>query len=146
MSRFISAGEVVAFEGRILDCRFSLADSGAGRQAFLEGHIPGASFLDVATQMSAPVARHGGRHPLPPPAAFAQTLASYGVDRTTPVLLYDDSQGLFAARAWWMLRALGYLEPRILAGGYSAWLALGNEPEVGAGSATPCEAAEVAEQ
>ncbi|MEM1188653.1 MAG: sulfurtransferase [Pseudomonadota bacterium] len=146
MSRFIRAGEVQAFEGRILDCRFSLADSGAGRVAYLEGHVPGAHFLDLATQMSAPVAEHGGRHPLPSPANFARVLADYGVGQSTQVLLYDDSDGLFAARAWWMLRALGYVEPLILAGGYAAWLALGAEPETGAGNAEPCAAAEVPAQ
>ena len=140
MSRFISASEAASFEGRILDCRFSLADGDAGREAYLEGHIPRASHLDLATQMSAPVAEHGGRHPLPLPADFAGALAAYGIDRATTVLLYDDSEGLFAARAWWMLRALGYAEPRILAGGYAAWLSLGMEPETGAGSATPVEA------
>jgi len=133
MSRFLAATDVAAFDGRILDCRFSLMDPGAGLREFREGHIPGARHLDLATAMAGPVGTHGGRHPLPDSTDFAARLAGLGIDRDTPVLLYDDAQGLYAARAWWMLRALGYREPQILTGGWAAWQALGDAAEAGEG-------------
>jgi thiosulfate/3-mercaptopyruvate sulfurtransferase len=141
MNRFLAATEVAAFPGRILDCRFSLMDPHAGLREFRDGHIPGARHLDLATAMAGPVGPHGGRHPLPECADFAGCLAELGIDRDTPVLLYDDAQGLYAARAWWMMRALGYREPQILAGGYAAWRALASTAEAGDG--IPVEACAV---
>lgn len=143
MSRFIAVGDLPAFAGRIVDCRFALMDERAGTEAYAAGHIPGAVHLDLARDLSGPVAEHGGRHPLPAPASFAATLGSLGIEASTEVLLYDDSNGLFAARAWWMLRSLGYREPRLLDGGYSAWLAAGGEPEVLEPELRPCAPAPV---
>ena len=131
MPRFMEPAQVDAFDGVILDCRYALLDPAAGERAWREGHIPGAQHLDLGRDLSGPVARHGGRHPLPTPAAFAATMAARGVGLDTAVLLYDDSRHLFAARAWWMLRALGYREPSLLAGGYAAWLAAGGHPACG---------------
>lgn len=125
MTQFLPASSVAEFPGVVIDCRFSLADAQAGRQAYGEGHIPGAVFLDTGRDLSGPKGRHGGRHPLPTPGEFATTLADLGIDVDTPVLIYDDSDGLFAARCWWMLRALGFPSLAILAGGYAAWLAGG---------------------
>lgn len=143
MSRFIAVDQLPAFGGRILDCRFALMDAAAGARAFAEGHVPGARHLDLEQHLSGPKGEHGGRHPLPTPAAFAQVLAQLGIQKDTEVLLYDDSQGLFAARAWWMMRALGYREPQFLAGGYSAWLAAGGEPETIVPDVDPVEPADV---
>jgi thiosulfate/3-mercaptopyruvate sulfurtransferase len=123
--------QVREFSGVVVDCRFQLQQPGAGREAYLRGHLPGARFVDLERDLSAPPDTHGGRHPLPTPAAFARRLAAVGVDRDTPTLLYDDSRGVFAARLWWMLRALAYATPRILDGGYAAWCALGDAPESG---------------
>ncbi|MEE4277088.1 MAG: sulfurtransferase [Halieaceae bacterium] len=142
----MTVAELETFEGRILDCRFSLADKSSGEREFVEGHIPGSVHLDLARDMAGPVAAHGGRHPLPAPADFAAALARCGVAIDTAVVLYDDSQGLFAARAWWMMRALGFREPRVLAGGWKAWTAAGGEIERGAASITACAPAPVAER
>lgn len=128
MDRFLSPGQVADFPGVIVDCRFNLFDADAGCQAYDEGHIPGARYLDLNRQMSAPVGEHGGRHPLPAPATFAETLAGLGIGADTPVLLYDDSRYAFAARCWWMMRALGYQPPQLLAGGFAAWCRSGGEP------------------
>jgi len=113
----------------LLDCRFSLADPGAGRAGYLAGHIPGAHFLDLNRDLSGPPARHGGRHPLPAPATFAATLARFGVGLDTPVIAYDDSRLAGAARLWWLMRSLGYRPPVLLNGGYAAFLAAGGQPE-----------------
>ncbi|WP_439101994.1 sulfurtransferase [Congregibacter sp.] len=132
MTGFLKAAEIEGFKGVVLDCRFALNDPAAGRGSYESGHIPGARYLDLAKDMSAPVQEHGGRHPLPDPRVFAQTLAALGIDHSTDVLLYDDSRFVFAARCWWMMRALGYREPLVLSGGYSAWLARGEEPSTAA--------------
>ena len=128
---FLHPGDVATFDGVILDCRFDLMAPRAGRESYVAGHIPGAQFLDLEEELSAPRAAHGGRHPLPAPGRFADRLAALGVGRDTPVLIYDDSRKVFAARLWWMMRTLGLGQPRILEGGYSAWLDAGGLPSTG---------------
>jgi thiosulfate/3-mercaptopyruvate sulfurtransferase len=126
---FLTAGEVERFEGVVLDCRFNLQEPLAGREAYAAGHLPGAHFLDLEEHLSAPRGPHGGRHPLPPPEAFAARLASLGIGRDSPLLIYDGGEIVFAARLWWMLRGLGYGPLRLLAGGYRAWAEAGHVPE-----------------
>ncbi len=121
-------GEVV-----VLDCRFSLGNSGAGARAYAEGHIPSAHYLHLERDLSGPVGEHGGRHPLPAAADFAARLAQLGIDRKTPVVAYDDNNFAFAARLWWMMRALDYRDVRLLDGGLAAWRAAGG----GLDTATP---------
>jgi len=145
MSRFIEPAEVGRFSGRIFDCRYVLTDRYAGRAAYDAGHIPGALYLDLGADLSGPVGPHGGRHPLPAPADFAARLARVGIDHATPVLLYDDSRGVFAARAWWMLEALGYGPVQLLRGGYSAWLEHGGEAETAVRTFDACAAPAVAQ-
>ena len=126
----ISAGELLSSAPVVVfDCRFSLADPGEGRAQYLRGHIPGAHYLDLERDLSGPVGEHGGRHPLPDAGAFAARLAEFGVGPDTEVVAYDDSRLAFAARLWWLMRSLGYRPPRLLNGGYSAFLAAGGEPE-----------------
>jgi thiosulfate/3-mercaptopyruvate sulfurtransferase len=115
----------------VIDCRFSLADPLEGERLYQEGHVPGAHYLDLDRELSGPVGLHGGRHPLPDPAAFAARLAALGVDRDTTVVAYDDSRLAFCARLWWLMRSLGYRPPRLLDGGYQGFLAAGGEPQVG---------------
>jgi len=129
MPEFLCDSDLATFDGVIIDCRFSLADVDAGRREYLSGHIPGAHYLDLARDMSGPLGVHGGRHPLPASQGFAKTLAALGVDAQTELVLYDDSRFVFAARCWWMMRALGFKEPRLLNGGYSAWIAGGGVPQ-----------------
>ena len=122
----------------VFDCRFSLADPGAGRDLYLEGHIPGAHYLDLNQDLSGPPAAHGGRHPLPEPAAFAALLASHGVGPETAVVAYDDSRLAFSSRLWWLLRSLGYRPPRLLNGGYQAWLAAGGRADTSVPAPRSC--------
>jgi thiosulfate/3-mercaptopyruvate sulfurtransferase len=118
-----------ASDAILLDCRFSLQDVNAGRVAYETGHIPGAHYLALDSDLSGPVLQHGGRHPLPSAREFASRLTALGVGPTTPVVAYDDSRFAFASRLWWMMRAIGYRPPTLLNGGYSAWLAAGGKPE-----------------
>lgn len=127
----------------VVDCRYSLADPDAGRETYNAGHIPRAFYLDLGRDLSAPPGEHGGRHPLPDPADFAATLAGLGIHRGSEVVAYDDSGFAFAARLWWMMRSLGYRPPRLLDGGYSAWLAAGGQPETLVPVPDPCEAPDV---
>jgi len=125
----------------VFDCRFSLADTGEGRRQYEEGHIPGAFYLHLDHDLSGAKGEHGGRHPLPEPADFAALLASFGVDRDTEVIAYDDSRLAFASRLWWLMRALGYRPPRLLNGGYAAYLAAGGEVEAGIAEAVAVQPA-----
>lgn len=106
----------------IIDCRFSLADPVLGRQQYQTSHIPGANYLDLNQDLSSPVQKHGGRHPLPAPEKLAERLAAIGITRgETLVVAYDDSRFAFAARLWWLLRYLGHNQVALLDGGFSGW-------------------------
>lgn len=114
-------------EGKIAiaDCRFSLADPQLGQQQYQFSHIPGAYYLDLNLDLSSPVQKHGGRHPLPDPSKLASKLSTMGVDNQTLVVAYDDSRFAFAARLWWLLRYLGHEKVAVLDGGFKAWQAQG---------------------
>ena len=115
----------------VLDCRFDLAAPDAGRQAYLRSHIPGARYVDLNRDLSAPVSAASGRHPLPDPVALDAFFRSLRVARNTQVVVYDESNGSFAARAWWLLRWLGFAKVAVLDGGMSAWLREGGATESG---------------
>jgi thiosulfate/3-mercaptopyruvate sulfurtransferase len=89
------------------------------RAAYDAGHIPGALHADPDRQLAAPHdAARGGRHPLPPLAQWTKQLGAWGIDRDTEVVVYDDQSGAnAAARAWWMLRAVGHEKVAVLDGG-----------------------------
>lgn len=103
----------------VVDVRWSL-DEGAKRSAFDAGHIPGAVFADLDTDLADPPSDAGGRHPLPSPVAFAETLSRLGIGDTSRVVAYDDAGGLIAARLWWMLDVYNR-EVAVLDGGFDAW-------------------------
>jgi thiosulfate/3-mercaptopyruvate sulfurtransferase len=90
---------------RFVDCRWSLDDPEAGRRAYLDGHIPGAVFVDLERELSAPPGPNG-RHPLPPPVAFAEAMSRAGIDEGTFVVAYGSLGG--AERLWWLLRHHGH--------------------------------------
>jgi thiosulfate/3-mercaptopyruvate sulfurtransferase len=110
----------------VLDVRWSLSGPD-GRRAYEAGHVPGASFVDLETELAAPPRpdRRGGRHPLPDPDAFAAAMRSHGVSRHVPVVVYDQRDGTSAARAWWLLQHHGHADARVLDGGFDAWTAAG---------------------
>lgn len=113
----------------LLDCRFDLADTGAGERAYASGHLPGAHYLHVDRDLSGPQhdeqGRMRGRHPLPEPLAFATLALSLGVDRGVQVVAYDAQGGVYASRAWWLLRWIGHFEVAVLDGGLGAWTQAG---------------------
>ncbi len=109
----------------IVDCRHSLQDTGAGRRAYLAGHIPGAHFLHADQDLSGRMTGQNGRHPLPAPDVFMATLDKIGVGPAQRVVAYDDMGGAFAARLWWMMRWLGQDRAAVLDGGWQRWTAEG---------------------
>jgi thiosulfate/3-mercaptopyruvate sulfurtransferase len=108
---------------RLADVRWWLADPGKGRRDYAEGHLPGAVFVDLDTDLSAPVGP--GRHPLPDPATFLRRMEALGFDDRSLVVAYDDAGGTVAARLWWMLDNLGHPRVSVLDGGIAAWVASG---------------------
>jgi thiosulfate/3-mercaptopyruvate sulfurtransferase len=123
----ISAGELLdrLADPRlgVADVRWWLSDPGKGRRDYDAGHIPGAVFVDVDTDL---VAREGpGRHPLPSPIAFAARMGALGFDDGSEIVVYDDAGGTIAARLWWMLDDLGHPAVRVLDGGIQAWITVG---------------------
>jgi thiosulfate/3-mercaptopyruvate sulfurtransferase len=90
---------------RFVDCRWSLEDADAGRRAYLDGHIPGAVFVDLERELSAPPGANG-RHPLPAAGAFAEAMSRAGIDAATFVVAYGSLGG--AERLWWLLRHHGH--------------------------------------
>lgn len=109
----------------VFDCRFDLADPAFGRQAYARGHLPGAFFLDLDTDLSSTKTGRNGRHPLPDPARLVARLEACGVGNHTQVVAYDDAGGMFAARLWWLLRWFGHHRVAVLDGGLQAWLTAG---------------------
>jgi thiosulfate/3-mercaptopyruvate sulfurtransferase len=125
----IQATELAEAPGRsawtILDCRFDLAKPGWGEAAYSEGHLPGALYAHLDRDLSSPVTATSGRHPLPDPARFAALAGRWGVDAGTQVIAYDQGNGMYAARAWWLFRWLGHTRVAVLDGGLAAWSAAG---------------------
>ncbi len=109
----------------IADCRFDLKDPAAGERAYVEGHVPGAVYVHLDRDLSAPKTGSNGRHPLPDPAAAAATFGRLGIDTTTQVVVYDQDAGMYASRLWWMLRWLGHDAVAVLDGGFMRWIAEG---------------------
>ncbi len=110
----------------VVDCRFQLGEPESGHQQYLSSHLPGAYYLDLDKDLSAPIGKHGGRHPLPEPGLLAEKLGAMGIiSGETLVVAYDDSRFAFAARLWWLLRYLGHERVALLDGGWTNWQAGG---------------------
>ena len=112
---------------RVVDTRFALQAPDAGREAYAYAHLPGAVYFDLDKDLSSPPQQHGGRHPLPDMAAFADKLAAAGVSNSSFVVVYDDQANVFAGRLWWLLRYAGHDRVAVLDGGLSAWTEAGFE-------------------
>jgi thiosulfate/3-mercaptopyruvate sulfurtransferase len=106
----------------VFDCRHDLARPEWGRAEYQRSHIPGARFMHLDEDLSGPLTGRNGRHPLPDPDAFAAKLGPAGVGAESQIVAYDAHGGVFAARAWWMVRWLGHDAVAVLDGGYDKWL------------------------
>ncbi|KVN90973.1 3-mercaptopyruvate sulfurtransferase [Burkholderia ubonensis] len=109
----------------LFDCRFDLADTGAGETAYAAGHIPGAQYLHLDRDLSGRKTGTNGRHPLPTRDALVATLVDRGLKQGQQVVAYDAQGGSYAARLWWLLRWLGHDSVAVLDGGLQAWQAAG---------------------
>jgi thiosulfate/3-mercaptopyruvate sulfurtransferase len=105
----------------IVDCRFELSNPSAGRRMYAEGHIPGALYADLDQDLAGPVTASSGRHPLPDRSLFVQKLGDWGIDQDTPVVIYDQGEGAYGVRLWWMLAWLGKDNVALLDGGFARW-------------------------
>src|SRR6266702_6083963 len=118
----------------VLDCRSDLARPEWGASVYAEGHIPNAIYAHLDRNLSGPVTSTSGRHPLPLVEAFAATLGRWGIDESTQVVAYDQGNGAYASRLWWLLRWLGHSRVAVLNGGFAAWqhagLAVSKQPSV----------------
>lgn len=117
---------------RVLDVRWTLAHPD-GQDAFAAGHIPGAQYVDLDSQLSDHSRTGLGRHPLPTGSALQESLRSLGVKDGDTVVVYDDAQAAGSSRAWWTLTAAEVSDVRVLDGGWAAWQADGGENETGTG-------------
>jgi len=106
----------------IVDVRHSLAQpEHFGEDAYAKAHIPGAVFAHVDRDLSARKTGSNGRHPLATPEAAAALFGRLGIDASKQVVAYDQSDGMFASRLWWMLRWLGHDRAAVLDGGFAKW-------------------------
>jgi len=115
----------------LLDVRYRMSGP-TGRREFERAHIPGASYVDLDTELATirPDGL-GGRHPMPAVETFTAAMRSAGVTISRPVVAYDDWASLPASRLWWILRHLGFRDVRVLDGGMAAWIAAGQPTESG---------------
>jgi thiosulfate/3-mercaptopyruvate sulfurtransferase len=120
----------------VLDARYRMGAS-SGRHEFEHAHVPGASYVDMDTELATIRADGvGGRHPMPTVETFTAAMRTAGVTMSRTVVAYDDWASLPASRVWWMLRHFGFLDVRVLDGGIGAWTAAGQPTESGPSIAT----------
>lgn len=109
----------------LLDVRWQLGGP-PGHEEYRRGHLPGAVYVDLETELARSGRPTDGRHPLPDAASFEAAARRWGVSEDSLVVAYDAGPGLAAARAWWLLRWAGHDHVRLLDGGLAAWSAAGH--------------------
>ena len=110
----------------VADCRAALGDPDYGRNAYGEGHVPGARYADLDRDLAAAPGKRG-RHPLPDRDVLAERFAAWGIRHGDQLVAYDDAGGQFACRFWWLARWLGIESCAVLDGGLAAYLDAGGE-------------------
>lgn len=121
---------------RLIDVRWDLGRPD-GRPAYLEGHIPGAVFADLGTELAGPGGPAEGRTPMPPIETLQAAVRRWGIREGDRVVAYDDAGGVVAGRAVWLLRHAGLDDVRLLDGGLAAWRAEGLGLEEGDAAPEP---------
>jgi len=114
----------------LFDCRFELGNVHWGETEYASAHLPGALYLHLDRDLSSALTPASGRHPLPDPHAFAARMAGLGVGADSQVVAYDQGNGAYAARLWWLLRWIGFRAVAVLDGGMAAWRAAGLPLEI----------------
>lgn len=109
---------------RVLDVRWTLPEPD-GRPAYLAGHIPGAVYVDLDTELARPGEPTDGRHPLPDAERLTAAARRWGLNRGDRVVAYDGGGNFASARLWWVLRDAGFSDVRLLDGALPAWVAAG---------------------
>ncbi len=123
---------------RIVDVRWYLFEKDKnGRTEYLDGHIPGAVFMNLNTDLAAPVGEGPGRHPLPSAETFAAAASRAGIGPEVHVIAYDDRGAASAARLWWLLRYFGHDRVSLLDGGIAQWTSEGRPLERQVPAVTP---------
>jgi thiosulfate/3-mercaptopyruvate sulfurtransferase len=116
----------------IVDCRYKLDDETWGAREYAAMHIPGAVYVHLGHDLAGPKTGTNGRHPLPDPQIAAETFGRLGIASGVQVVAYDQDNGMFASRLWWLLRWLGHDTVAVLDGGFKKWLAEGRPTASGA--------------
>src|SRR6188768_555078 len=109
----------------LFDCRFDLGNVSWGETEYARAHLPGALYLHLDRDLSSPISAQSGRHPLPDPGSFAARLAELGVTPESQIVAYDQGNGAYGARLWWLARWIGLRHVAVLDGGIAAWRAAG---------------------
>jgi len=117
LSNIIHEKNVIVF-----DCRFNLMNKTQGYENYLESHIENSHYINLESDLSSPVTKHSGRHPLKEIVDFSNILNYHGVNNNTQIIVYDDNNSAMCARFWWMLRLVGIKNCAVLDGGYSSWV------------------------
>lgn len=108
----------------VFDCRFDLANPKAGETLYQQNHLHNARYAHLEKHLSGDKTHTSGRHPLPDEQLFIAWLRAQGVNADSQVVVYDQQNGAFAARLWWLLHCwLGHEQAAVLDGGYQAWCA-----------------------
>jgi thiosulfate/3-mercaptopyruvate sulfurtransferase len=119
---------------RILDARWR--PDGTGTDVHRAGHIPGAVSVDWLADL-VDMDQAGDAIRVASPGRVAATAGRTGIGDETTIVIYDDTQGLYAARIWWTFRVYGAEHVRILDGGFPAWEAEGRPIERGTSETPP---------
>jgi len=110
-----------ATDWAVVDCRFDLARPDWGAAAYATGHVPNALYAHLDRDLSGPITSTTGRHPLPSREPLAATFGRWGIDAAVQVVAYDQGNGAYASRLWWLLRWAGHQKVAVLNGGFAAW-------------------------
>jgi thiosulfate/3-mercaptopyruvate sulfurtransferase len=115
----------------VADCRYDLQSDVWGTEQYLAAHIPGALYVSLSHDLSAPLSGTNGRHPLPSSDVMTATFSRLGITDDIQVVAYDQDSGMFASRLWWMLRYAGHRNVAVLDGGWAKWIAEGRPTRSG---------------